>query len=127
MLISPLDIVAQAKTVISECSVSDVAQCLNAATLVIDVREPAELGKGRIRGAVHVPRGLLEFEIHKLVDEARGGTNTPGHEYPIVVCCRTNGRSALAAQSLQSMGYKNVKSMAGGMAAWTAANLPVER
>jgi len=126
MLTSPAEIVARAKSATSECSVSDVVECLSSDTLVIDVREPAELGKGRICGAVHVPRGLLEFEIHQLVDEICGNTNTHGHKYPIVVCCGTSGRSALAAQSLQSMGYKNVRSMAGGMAAWAAANLPIE-
>jgi len=126
MLTSPADIVARAKAATAECSISDVVQCLDSDTLVIDVREPAELGKGRICGAVHVPRGVLEFEIHKLVEEMCGISDTPGHEYPIVVCCGTSGRSALAAQSLQSLGYKNVKSMAGGMAAWAAANLPIE-
>ncbi len=127
MLIPAADIVALAKTNITECSVAEVHQCLNSDTLLIDVREAAEFQKGRIPGAAHVSRGMLEFEIHKLVDTVCVSKNVANHEQPIVVCCGTGGRSALAAQSLQSLGYKKVKSMAGGMLAWTKAQLPIEQ
>jgi rhodanese-related sulfurtransferase len=127
MLIPAADLVALAKSQITECSVTEVQLCLDAGTLLIDVRETAEFRKGCIRGAVHVPRGMLEFEIHKVVEIVCTSTNLPNHEQPIVVCCGTSGRSALAAQSLQSLGYRQVKSMAGGMRAWTDAQLPLEQ
>lgn len=126
MLKPPTDIVAAAKACTVECSIDQVREALNASVLLIDVREHVEFLKGHINGAVHLPRGILEFEIHKLVETLGGGTDKPNHEHPIVVCCGTSGRSALAAQSLQSLGYNDVKSMAGGMNAWSAAGLPIQ-
>jgi rhodanese-related sulfurtransferase len=123
MLVSPADIVATAKATITECSVTEVQQCLTADTLLIDIREPGEFLQGRIPGAVHLPRGLLEFELHRLV---AAHPNMPDSNCPIVLYCGTGGRSALAAQSAEAMGYTNVKSMAGGIVAWAAAKLPVE-
>ena len=126
MLISPADLVAQAKATITECSVTDVQQCLNSDTLLIDIREPQEFRKACLPGALHLPRGLLEFEIHNLVDKARGDENRRHEEQPIVLYCGTGGRSALAAQTMESMGYRKVKSMAGGIVAWAAARLPLD-
>jgi len=127
MLISAADLVALAKSEITECSVAEVHECLDSGILLVDVRETAEFRKGCIRDAVNVPRGMLEFEIHKVVESVGASTNLPNHEQPIVVCCGTSGRSTLAAQSLQSLGYNQVKSMAGGMRAWTDAKLPLEQ
>jgi rhodanese-related sulfurtransferase len=126
MLVSPAELVGVAKATITECSVTDVNSCIASETLLIDVREPAEYHKGKIPGAVHLPRGLLEFEIHKLVEHYRADENQPDAERAIVVYCGTGGRSALAAQTLEAMGYRNVRSMAGGIVAWNAAHLPVE-
>jgi len=126
MLVSPAELVAVAKATITESSVSEVEQCLGSDTLLIDIREPAEFQKGRIPGAIHLPRGMLEFEIHKLVDAARTDQNLPNADRPVVLYCGTGGRSALAAQSMESMGYKNVTSMAGGIVAWATAHLPLE-
>lgn len=126
MLISPADIVATAKATISECSVTDVHECLTSDTLLIDIREPAEYLNGRIPGAVHVPRGLLEFELHTLVATLQSKQNVPDENCPIVLYCASGGRSALAALSAKAMGYTNVKSMAGGIVAWAAAGLAVE-
>ena len=67
MLVSPAEFVAKAKATIKECTVRDVADCLNAGTLLIDIREPAEYSRGHIPGAVPIPRGLLEFEILPLL------------------------------------------------------------
>jgi len=121
MLVPPAEIVGRVKATISECTVNDVHECLNSDTLVIDVREPAEYQRAHLPGAVHVPRGMLEFEIHKLVERSCGNQNIALEDQPLVVYCGTGGRSALAAASLQSLGYKNVRSMAGGVAAWTQA------
>lgn len=78
---------------------------------IIDVREVEEVAAGKIPGAVNIPLGLLEFRIHEL-DKAK--------EY--IVVCRSGGRSARAAQFLESHGF-NVINMTGGMLDWEG---PVE-
>ena len=76
---------------------------------LIDVREPDEVAEGSIPGAKQLPRGQLENKID---------TITPDKNQPIVCYCGGGGRSALAAQSLQKMGFKNVMSLAGGYKGW---------
>lgn len=126
MLVSPAEIVAVAKATITECSVKDVEQCLDSETLLIDIREPQEYMRGHIPGAILVPRGMLEFEIHKIVEAAGTDRTVPPEEQKIVLYCGTGGRSALAAQSMESMGYRQVRSMAGGIVAWATAQLPMD-
>lgn len=126
MLVSPSELVAVAKATITECSVIEAEQCLNRDTLMIDIREPQEFERGHIPGAIHLPRGMLEFDIHKLVESAKPDLNVASEEQAIVLYCGTGGRSALAAQCLESMGYRNVRSMAGGIVAWAAAHLPLD-
>ena len=126
MLVSPADIVARAKATIKECSVTEVNQCLTSDTLLIDIRELAEFRKGHIPGALLAPRGLLEFEIHGLVERTASDPNVAPEDRDIVLYCGTGGRSALAAETLDSMGYRQVKSMAGGIVAWATARLPVD-
>ena len=125
MLVNPSDIVARAKATITECSVMDARDCADTDVLLIDIREPAEYQRGHIAGAIHAPRGLLEFEIHGLVDRSRRNLNVPHEDTPIVLYCGTGGRSALAAKTLEELGYTNVKSMAGGIVAWAQAQLPL--
>ena len=126
MLTSPADLVAIAKATIRECSITEAHESVNSDTLLIDVREPTEFRKAHIPGSVHLPRGLLEFEIHGLVERRRSDENVADADRPIVLYCGTGGRSALAAQSMQSLGYRNAASMAGGIIAWAAAGLPVD-
>ena len=126
MLVSPAELVAVAKATITECSVHDVENCINENPIIIDIREPDEYRKGHIPGAIHLPRGMLEFEIHNLVSACRADTAVSNADHPIVLYCGTGGRSALAAQCMESMGYTNVKSMAGGLVAWATAHLPLE-
>jgi len=125
MLVPPANLVARAKATIKECTVSEIRDCLNSNTMLIDIREPAEFQKGHIPGALHLPRGLLEFEIHRLVETSRPNDNTPPEEQEILLYCGTGGRSALAAESLAQLGYRNVKSLDGGIVAWAQARLPI--
>jgi rhodanese-related sulfurtransferase len=125
MLVNPSEIVAKAKATITECSVRDAHACLNSNTLILDIREPAEYLRGHIAGAVHLPRGLLEFDIHNVVDKLRTDLNVTSDEQHIVLYCGTGGRSALAAKSLEELGYKNVISMDGGIVAWAQAPFPL--
>jgi rhodanese-related sulfurtransferase len=83
---------------------------------LIDVREDHEWDAGHLPGAEHLGRGIIERDI-----EAR----IPDHDADIVVYCGGGYRSALAADNLQQMGYRNVKSMDGGWRGWTEAGFPV--
>ena len=78
---------------------------------LIDVREPDEVAQGAIAGAVALPRGQLEHKID---------TITTDKNAKIVCYCGGGGRSALAAQNLKRMGFKNVMSLAGGYKGWRA-------
>ena len=126
MLVSPADIVARTKATIKECTVSQAKQQLTPETLLVDIREAPEFNKGHLPGAVLSPRGLLEFEIHGLVARTATNSDIAPEDRDIVLYCGTGGRSALAAETLNKMGYRNALSMDGGIVAWAAARLPIE-
>ena len=82
---------------------------------IVDVREPAELDEdGRVPGAAHIPLGQLSERAAELAGE------------PVVLICRSGTRSAMAADALRASGYE-AYSVDGGIIAWEAAGLPVER
>jgi rhodanese-related sulfurtransferase len=124
MLVSPSDFIAKTKATIKERSVRDVHDSRDAGTLLVDIREPAEFSRGHIPGAILIPRGLLEFEIVPAILRARGDVEPADCE--IVLYCGTGGRSALAAKSLDDMGFRNVSSMDGGIVAWAEARFPLD-
>ncbi len=112
-------LVAEAKKNITEISPEDAAAKLqDAAAAIVDVREKDEWDEEHIPNAIHLSRGTIELEIEE---------KFPDKNAMIVCHCGGGGRSALAAESLQKMGYKNVRSMAGGMKAWKAAGLPTTK
>ena len=112
-------LVAEAKKNITEISPEDAAAKLqDAAAAIVDVREKDEWDEEHIPNAIHLSRGTIELEIEE---------KFPDKNAMIVCHCGSGGRSALAAESLQKMGYKNVRSMAGGMKAWKAAGLPTTK
>lgn len=113
-----MDLVAAAKARITEISVDSAQAALAQADAVIDVREPDEYRQGHIPGALNMPRGLLEFQI-----SAQPALQS--RELQLLLYCKTSGRAALAAASLQEMGYLNVRSIVGGFDAWAAAGKPV--
>jgi rhodanese-related sulfurtransferase len=86
--------------------------------VLIDTREDSEWARGHLPGAVHMCRGHIERDIEKAV---------PNKDETIVLYCGGGFRSALAAESLQKMGYTKVISMDGGWRAWTESNYPVIR
>lgn len=119
---SPAELVAEARTRITEISVEALAAETPDGHVLIDVREPAEFTTGHLAGALPIPRGVLEFQIE--ANAASRCTTEPAmdiRERPIVLYCRTGGRSALAAESLQKLGFTRVRSLAGGITAWIAA------
>lgn len=77
--------------------------------MVVDVREPDEVAQGQIPGAHAIPRGFLELKIEDLEND---------RQREIILYCAGGNRSALAAESLQRMGYQRVQSLIGGFAAW---------
>ncbi len=112
-------LVAEAKKNIIEVSPQDAAAKLNSGEVVIvDVRDKDEWDEGHIAGALHLSRGTIELDIEEKV---------PDPNVMIICHCGGGGRSALATESLQKMGYKNVRSMAGGFKAWKAAGLPTSK
>lgn len=113
------DLVAQARQRIREISPDEADSRLSAGAVAIDVREADELADGHLPNAVHIPRGFLEFKAPQ--QEALSNPDCP-----IVVYCKGGGRAALAADTLQNLGYTDVTSIQGGFGAWTEAGKPIE-
>jgi rhodanese-related sulfurtransferase len=112
-------LVADAKKNITEISPTDAAAKLKSGnTVIVDVREQDEWDKGHIPDAIHLSRGTIELDIEEKV---------PDPSTTVILHCGGGGRSALAAESLQKMGYKNVRSLAGGFKAWKAIGLPTTK
>jgi rhodanese-related sulfurtransferase len=112
-------LVADARKNIAEIPPEDAAAKLqNHEAVIVDVRETDEWEEEHIPHAIHLSRGTIELHIEEKIPQP----NTT------VIChCGGGGRSALAAESLQKMGYKNVRSMAGGFKAWKAAGFPTTK
>ena len=92
---------------------------------LVDIRDIRELQRdGRIEGAFHAPRGMLEFwadpdsPYHKEIFATEG---------ELVLFCASSWRSALAAKTLQDMGFSNIRDMDGGFTAWKTASLPITK
>jgi rhodanese-related sulfurtransferase len=114
-----LAIVDEARSRIVETDVESVRRRMkNGESLrLIDVREDREFAAGRIRGALHIGRGVIERDIEAKI---------PDHDEEIILYCGGGFRSALAADNLQKMGYTNVISMDGGFRGWVDAGHEVE-
>lgn len=119
--------VAEARKAIPELTVAQAREKLDQGQvgLLLDVREPAEWEKGHIPGAVLAPRGMLEWYADPTTPYAKPELTTK-RDTLIIVACASGGRSMLAAQTLQSMGYTNVVSLAGGFNEWSKQGVPVE-
>jgi rhodanese-related sulfurtransferase len=109
-------LVAEAKKKITEILPQDAgARLKSGEAVIVDVRERDEWDEEHIPGAIHLSRGTIELDIEEKVPDPNA----------LIIChCGGGGRSALAAESLQKMGYRNVRSMAGGFKAWKASGLP---
>ena len=119
------EMAAEAKARIQNLSVDDVKREQAAGAVLVDLREPEERRQaGAIPGAVHAPRGMLEFYADP---------DTPYHreefdpERRIILTCASGGRSALAAKSLKEMGYTNVAHLDGGINGWIEKGMEVEK
>ena len=126
MTMTAADLVADARRQIREIGPGQLASHAKGACILIDVREPAEFDTGHIAGAVNIPRGVLEFQVDAHPAVANVSDTALSHkDQPIVVYCRTGGRSALAALNLSRMGFSDVRSIGGGITDWVATGLPL--
>ncbi len=107
------DLVLEAKSEIQEVDASTLRQWLaeKRTLVVLDVREAEDYLAGTVPQAMNLSRGLLELEIDEMV---------PDQDSVIVTVCGGGSRSALAAQTLQKMGYAQVYSLSGGYRGWQA-------
>ncbi|MGO1499961.1 MAG: rhodanese-like domain-containing protein [Marinobacter sp.] len=114
------DFVAEARQHIQEISLQEADSAIQAADLLLDVRDGDEYRQGHISHATNISRGLLEFKF----------SNDPAlanRDMKIVVYCKTSGRAALSALALQEMGYLQVQSIEGGFDAWQEADKPIAK
>ena len=105
------DLIDEAKAQVNEVSPEQVRDMIERKekAVYLDVREPNEWNLGHIPGTVHLPRGNLESKVEGLIER----------DQKIVVICARGNRSALAALTMQQMGYEDVASMARGMSGWS--------
>jgi molybdopterin/thiamine biosynthesis adenylyltransferase/rhodanese-related sulfurtransferase len=122
---SGAEFIRQIKSQIAQVDPSDVHTAMsgtgngngNGKIALIDVRENEEVARGIIPGATHISRGYLESRIDGTV---------PDHSEHVVLYCASGNRSALAAKTLQELGYDNVESMTGGYTLWKDRGYEVE-
>jgi rhodanese-related sulfurtransferase len=115
-----LKIVNDAKSRVRETNVQEVKKRMDTGEklTLLDVREDNEWQKGHLPGAIHLGRGIIERDI-----EAR----VPDKNAELILYCGGGFRSALAADNLQKMGYKNAISMDGGWRGWNEAGYPTAK
>jgi len=115
-----LKLVKDAKTRVKEEDYRETKRRLDAGEkfVLVDTREDSEWARGHIPGAIHLGRGVIERDIEKAV---------PDKNTRVVLYCGGGYRSALAADNLQKMGYRDVISMDGGWRGWTDAGFPVAK
>lgn len=109
------DLVAAANAVVPRITVDEARQKIDNGALVVDVRDAAEVEQsGKVAGAVHIPRGMVEF---------RADPDTPyfdksfAKDRPVILYCAGGGRAALSGQALKEMGYEEVYNL-GGFGDW---------
>ena len=115
-----LKLVNEAKSRVKETNVRDVKRRMDGGEkfVLVDVREESEWARGHIAGAVYLGKGVIERDAEQ---------RFPDPSTKLILYCGGGFRSALAADNLQKMGYKNVESMDGGWKGWVEAGLPVAK
>lgn len=117
------DMLAEARAVVPAVTPEEARAMIAAGALVVDIRDCAEIAaSGKVKGAVAVGRGLLEF---------KADPTAPSHDpqfrpdRPVILYCASGGRATLAGKTLKDMGYTDVRNL-GGFAGWKAAGGEVE-
>lgn len=112
------DLFADAKRRVREVTPAEVRemQQRGESMVLLDVRDQAEVNLGKVPGAVHISRGTLEGKVEAAIPR----------DANVVIYCASGNRSALAAITMQEMGYEHVSSMAGGFRDWATSGGAVE-
>ena len=115
-----LVLVNDAKKRVKETNVAEVKSRLDKGEkfALVDVREESEWARGHLPGAIHLGKGIIERDVEERI---------PDTAAKVILYCGGGFRSAIAADNLQKMGYKNVESMDGGWRGWTGAGLPTQK
>jgi len=115
-----LALVAEARRNVRELAIDDFVRRRDAGEplILVDVREDHEWDAGRLPGAIHLSKGIIERDIERAI---------PDKAAPIVCQCGGGYRSALVCDNLRRMGYTNTWSLAGGWRGWLERGLPVEK
>ena len=112
------DLVKEAKKTVKSISVAQAKKKMSKkGVIVLDVRVLKKFKSGHIPGAIHIPRGLVEFKIGKKIKNKKAA---------ILIYCKKGGRACLAGLNLTRMGYKNITNIDGGWKAWVKAGYAVE-
>jgi rhodanese-related sulfurtransferase len=121
--------IAVARDAVREISPADAAAALEAGEFaaVVDVREPEEYRELHLSGSICIPRGLLELRADPASPSADAALAGNRSGRVLLYCTKAPGaRSLLAGQTLTTMGFDQAEVLAGGLAAWSEAGLPVE-
>ena len=122
MVTPSMQLIGEALAEVASISVDEALALVDGGDAVfVDVRERAEHDAGAIAGAVAAPRGFLEF-VADPTSPMHNAALSSGKR--LVIYCASGGRSALAAKTLQDMGYSEVANLTGGFQAWTEAGGP---
>lgn len=126
MAIGYKQMVAEAEKEVETITVEDAAKLLDDDSVVfVDIRDVRELQReGKIPGATHAPRGMLEFWVDP---ESPYYREVFGQDKRFIFYCAGALRSALAAQTVQKMGMTNICHLGGGFAAWRESEQPIEQ
>lgn len=118
-------LVAEAMVVVKTYTVQEVlARLDDPAVQIVDVRDVRELAEGTVRGALHAPRGMLEFWVDPASPYFKPVFADESREF--ILFCGLGWRSALSAKSLQEMGMTNVAHIEGGYTEWLKQGGPTE-
>lgn len=118
-----VELVQQAKSRIDNLSPDQVeTEMAGGNVTLVDIRDAPERDNGTIPGAVHASRGMLEFYADPGSPYHKAELNPDGR---VILHCASGGRSALAVETLQQLGYSNVAHLDGGFKAWQEAGKPV--
>ncbi len=111
------DLITEAKARITSITLDDgIERHKKSGVIFLDVRDLQEVNLGKIPNALHISKGNLETKVEALIPRSA----------EVVVYCASDNRSALAADTMQQMGYENVVSMLGGFRGWAEAGGDIE-
>jgi len=124
MTVTAKSLIDAANAVVPKISGKEAQDMVANGAVLVDIRDSAELAQtGKAAGALHIPRGSLEFKADL---SAPSADKTLAHDKPVILHCASGGRAALAGKLLKDMGYQKVYNL-GGFKDWVEAGGKVEK